>query len=244
MMHAVVAGVALAALSLPIGGTVHRKTEEGNRRYEEKVYDDALRAYTEAQVGAPEAPELHYDIGNVLYRQEKWDGASEAYARALLSATPTLAPSVSYNLGNALFRQEKYDEAARAYRRTLESVPEDRDAKRNLELSLRAAEEKKQQQKEQEQQQQQQKQGKDKKEQQPAGGGNERKDEKQQQQAPKPEPRDEQDRSGKERRPAGGMTAEQAKNLLDSLREQEKAALKKQAERRAKQEESAPAEDW
>jgi tetratricopeptide (TPR) repeat protein len=234
MMHAVVAGVALAALSLPIGGTVHRKTEEGNRRYEEKVYDDALRAYTEAQVGAPEAPELHYDIGNVLYRQEKWDGASEAYARALLSATPTLAPSVSYNLGNALFRQEKYDEAARAYRRTLESVPGDRDAKRNLELSLRAAEEKKQQ----------QKQGKDKKEQQPADGGNERKDEKQQQQAPKPEPRDEQDRSGKERRPAGGMTAEQAKNLLDSLREQEKAALKKQAERRAKQEESEPAEDW
>ena len=83
MMHAVVAGVALAALSLPVGGTAHRKNEEGNKRYEEKAYDDALRAYTEAQVGAPEAPELHYDIGNVLYRQldrqrpwmiEAWEG--------------------------------------------------------------------------------------------------------------------------------------------------------------------------
>jgi hypothetical protein len=40
------------------------------------------------------------------------------------------------------------------------------------------------------------------------------------------------------------MTPEQARNLLDSLGEQEKAALRKDAERRARQEDSGPAEDW
>ncbi len=242
MIHAVVASVALAALSLPVGGAVHRKNEEGNRKYEEKAYEDALRDYTEAQVGAPDAPELHYDIGNVLYRQEKWDGAAEEYSRALLSAPPSLAPSVSYNLGNALFRQDKFDEAAKAYRRTLETDPGDREAKRNLELALRAAQEKKQQPKQQKQQQQQ-KEGKGKKEPQPSAGGEQRKDEKQPE-APKPQPGEEQQKGGKDQKPAGGMTAEQAKSLLDSMREQEKAALMKQAMQRAKQEESEPAEDW
>ncbi len=254
MMHALVASVAMAALSLPLGGTAHRKTEEANEKYTEKAYEDALRGYTEAQVGAPEAPELHYDIGNVLYRRENWKGAAEEYARALLSAAPTLSPSVSYNLGNALFKQENFDDAAKAYRRTLEAVPGDRDAKRNLELSLRAVEQKKQQQKDpqkqkqqkeqerQEQQQQQQQQ----QNQQPAPGGDKKKNE-EDKKAPgesKPEPGDDGKQGGKDKQREGGMTPEEAKSLLDSLGEQEKAALKRQAERRLKQEDSGPEEDW
>jgi tetratricopeptide (TPR) repeat protein len=248
MIHALVASVAMAALSLPLGGTVHRKTEEANGKYTEKAYDDALRGYTEAQVGAPEAPELHYDIGNVLYRQENWQGAAEEYSRALLSAAPTLSPSVSYNLGNALFKQEKFDDAAKAYRRTLEAIPGDRDAKRNLELSLRAVEQKQQQQKDPQQKQDKEEEQKEKQQQkqQPAPGGDQKKNE-EEKKAPgesKPEPGDDRKQGGKDKKREGGMTPEEAKSLLDSLGEQEKAALKKQAERRAKQEDSGPEEDW
>jgi len=236
MMQAVIAAAALAALSLPVGGAAHRKTEDGNRKYEEKAYDDALRAYTEAQVVAPEAPELHYDIGNVLYRKEEWEGAAEEFSRALLSAPPTLSPSVSYNLGNAFYRMEKYDEAAKAYRRTLEVVPGDRDAKRNLELSLRAAEQQKEQQPDQDRQKKDQERDEEQKqeqeqEQNPSSGEDRREDERQKKQEPEPQP-------------AGRMSQEEARSLLDSLGEQEKAALRKQAERRARQEESGPEEDW
>ena len=74
--------VLLLAITLPFGGSAHRKTEEGNARYVEGLYEEALRAYTEAQVKAPEAPQLYYDIGNVLYRQGDYEGAAEAFTRA------------------------------------------------------------------------------------------------------------------------------------------------------------------
>ena len=32
-------------------------------------------------VEAPEAPQLYYDIGNVLYRQGDYEGAAEAFTR-------------------------------------------------------------------------------------------------------------------------------------------------------------------
>ena len=60
----------LAGVLTLLGGEAHRKTEKGNRLYLNGANEDALRSYTEAQLAAPEAPQLHYDIGNVLYRQE------------------------------------------------------------------------------------------------------------------------------------------------------------------------------
>jgi tetratricopeptide (TPR) repeat protein len=237
-MSSMLAGtVLLAAISLPIGGTPHRKAEEGNRLYDEKAYEEALRAYTEGQVAAPEAPEFHYDIGNVLYRQGKFDAAGEAFNRALLSAPPSLAPLASYNLGNALFRQERYEDAVKAFRRTLEVLPDDGDAKQNLELALRAIEQQKQS---REQQQQQQRQDNQQQQQQ-------KQQEQQQQQGQQPEP------SGgeNERSPGsqsgsreGKMTPEQAKRLLDTIQEQEKQDLRRKAQRQVQQEEDAPEKDW
>ncbi|MCP3902297.1 MAG: hypothetical protein GY715_01565, partial [Planctomycetes bacterium] len=52
-----IAALLLASLISPLGGSAHRKTEEGNQHYEATEYEDALRAYTEAQLDAPEAPE-------------------------------------------------------------------------------------------------------------------------------------------------------------------------------------------
>jgi Ca-activated chloride channel homolog len=126
----------LLAVAVLLAGTAYRKTEEGNRRYAAGAFEDALRAYTEAQLAAPEAPQLHYDLGNVLYRQGNLDEAVEGYTRALLSADPSLAPRAAYNLGNALYLARRFEEAARAYRRSLEEDPADQDAKRNLELAL------------------------------------------------------------------------------------------------------------
>ena len=147
-MIAVVLSVVLAASSvtLPLGGTAYKKTREGNRHYVDGLYEDALRAYTEAQVDLPEAPQLFYDIGNVLYRQGDYEGASEAYTRALLTSPPELEPDAAYNLGNARFQAQEFGAARDAYTRALRSNPGDLDAKRNLELALRALQQQQQQQ--------------------------------------------------------------------------------------------------
>lgn len=239
--------VLLAAISLPIGGTPHRKAEEGNRLYDERAYEEALRAYTEGQVAAPEAPEFHYDIGNVLYRQGKFDAAGEAFNRALLSAPPSLAPLAAYNLGNALFRQERYEDAAKAFRRALEVLPDDRDAKHNLELALRAIEQQKQPQNQQQQQQRE-------------DDEQQKKQQQQRQQDQKQDPQQKREQQGQQPEPAAGdkensprpqsdssegkMTPEQAKRLLDTIQEQEKQDLRRKAQRRVQQDEDVPEKDW
>ena len=233
----------LAALLTPLGGPAHRKTESGNAHYLAGDLDQALAQYTEAQVAAPDAAELHYDIGNVLYRQADYAGAAEAYERALATANPALRPAAAYNRGNARFQQKEYSKAAESYRRALEEVPSDPDAKRNLELALRALEaqskpekkpdsnqddSKKDDQQQQQQQQQQQKEG----------------------QGPSPSPSASPGPQGGDPekkqppRPGGQMTPEQAAHLLDGAAADERDAKKKEAERVAHGADTAREKDW
>jgi len=227
----IVAAVALAGLFSWLGGEAHRRTEKGNDLYGEGKNDPALSEYQKAQNAAPEAPQLHYDVGNVLYRQENWEGAAEAYERALGAAGTDLAPRAAYNLGNALFRDEKYDDAVRAYTRALRGAPRDADAKRNLELALRALEQQKKNQKpnpQDQQQQQQQKEG----QQPPPDAGKEPKGDGSKGPKDKPQPK-----------PGGGMSASDAQKLLDRLGDQERENVKREQARRPK-DEHAPEKDW
>jgi len=207
----------VAAVLLPFGGGAHRRTEEGNRHYLNEAYDEALRSYTEAQLRAPQAGELYYDIGNVLYRQGDFAGAAEAYTRALLQAPPALVAPAAYNLGNARFKLEQYDEAIQAYERALRAAPPDQDAERNLELALRAQQQRPQQ---------------------PDPQGDQG-DERQAEPQPQPRPEDgqeqpppDQGQGGQRTDPAepreGEMTAADAQRLLDGLEEQEQENPEKQ----------------
>jgi Ca-activated chloride channel family protein len=227
--------VLLAGVSTFLGGEAHRRTEHGNEAYRQGKNDAALESYQRAQAILPEAPQLHYDLGNVLYRQENWAGAAEAYEHALGAAGPDLAPKAAYNLGNALFK---------AYTRALRAAPQDGDAKHNLELALRALQEqqKKQQQQQQQQKPQDQKKDDKKQQQQAQNSGNDKKpgdkppqsgDEKSKGQEPKPQ----------QPKP-GGMTQEEAQKLLDRLNDEEKQNVKKQAARGVKAGERKPEKDW
>jgi len=230
-----------AGLSGVLGGEAHRRTEKGNAHYLKGQNDPALLEYQKAQAAIPEAPQLHYDIGNVLYRQENWAGAAQAYERALGAAGPELSSRAAYNLGNALFHDEKYDEAVKAYTRALKGAPQDGDAKHNLEMALRALEQKKQQPKPQQDKKQDQQKQDDKKQPQsgnpddkkskddksPEGGGKDSGKQQPPQQQPKP----------------GGMTPQEAAKLLDRLNDQEKQNVKR-AQARQPKDERTPEKDW
>ena len=228
-MKSIAAVILLSVVSSLLGGKAHRKTEEGNAAYDETRYDEALQSYTEAQVVAPDAPELHYNLGNVLYRQSKFPEAAEAFGRALGTAPQGQVPSVSYNLGNALFREEQYAEAIEAYRRALRANPADVDAKRNLELALRAIERQKPQ-----NQPQQQPQSQDRED-----------DPSQNQQNPSSEPRPSPGERQPQPSPGGeSMTPEQARRLLDRIRDEEKANLERDAARQARAVTDEREKDW
>jgi len=248
----------LASVLVPFGGSAHRKTEKGNQTYLEGAYDDALRLYTEAQVAEPQAAELYYDIGNVLFRQEDFEGAAEAYTRALLSAPDELVGPASFNLGNSRYRMDEFGEAVKAYERALQSDSGDVDAKRNLELALRAQEQQQQQQKEQQDDPEDgdEQEGKQNQEQGPQDeqeeteqrnqgeqGEDEPPEEGQGGEQPEPSPEQENGEQEQEGQP-GRMTPEQAERMLDGVEEEELENLRKQALQKAKRPARSQEEDW
>lgn len=233
-MRNLILPLVMASLLSPFGGKAHRKTEEGNGHYELGEYGEALADYTEAQVVAPESARLHYDIGDVLYKQGDYEGAAEAFTRALVTAPDDLAPLAAYNLGNARFRQQEFDSAVDAYRRSLEARPDDPDAKRNLELALRAIEEQQQQQQEDEQQDEGEDEGEGDPNQGEQGG---EQDQDQEQDSPSGEGDEtppEGEAEQQETKPQDeGMTQEQAERLLDSLAAAEQKNLEEERQRKA-----------
>jgi len=221
---------------LPFGGKAHRETERGNRLYAEGEYEASLQAYTEAGVAAPDSPEIQYNIGNVLYRQEDFTGAAEQFARAVAASPPELRPSASYNLGNALYHEGDYQGAAGAFRRALEADPTDRDAKRNLEIALRALQ-RQQQQSQGSQGESDQDESAEDSEQQPQEGGSSSPEAGEQRRNPPP---GEEPSPGEPRE----MSAEEAKRLLDRLDEEEKEGLRRELRQAFAGEETQREKDW
>lgn len=219
--------VAFALLApRPAAADTAAKNNAGNRLYEQKKYDDALARYTEALAAKPESPELHYNIGNVLLRKGEVEKAIAEYQRAQAAAPPTVAEAAQFNRGNALLQKQDFKGAVDAYVQALHLDPKDPDAKRNLELALRLLQQQKQQQKPDDQ--------KDKKNDQdqkqpPPPSQNQPKDEKQPQQSQK--------RSGE-------MSPDEAKQILDALRENEKENVKKHAQATAPPHPPHPEKDW
>jgi len=216
-----VPGILLSVATVsPLFASARSKNEEGNRLYRQKKYDEALKRYTEAQKEAPDAPQLHYNLGNVLFRKGDLEKAGNEYRRALDSADPGLDPRAIYNLGNTFFTQQQYKDAVAAYQRTLRLNPSDPDAKRNLELALMRMK----------QQQKQQQQGGDKKDQE------KQEQQKQEQPAPQQGEKKKQDPAEKQqpqggaqnaRKEKGSLSKEEAERILNALQEDEKENMKK-----------------
>ncbi|MBI5868748.1 MAG: tetratricopeptide repeat protein [candidate division Zixibacteria bacterium] len=160
LTHLIPAAIIIALLA--VAGTPARADEfarrnnQGNTLLKKGELDQALQRYNEAKVERPDRPEVEYNIGNVYHLQGKLDSAAMEYQNALSTLKGPVAPNASYNLGNTFFRQQKYGPALEAYKEALIENPADRDAKHNLELTLRRmqADSTKQQQQQQDKDQQ------------------------------------------------------------------------------------------
>ena len=72
---------------------------------EKQEYEAALAKLDQAAASEPEEPLVHFNRGNVLYRQGKYDQALAAYDRALaLGGDRELLARASFNRGNAGYR--------------------------------------------------------------------------------------------------------------------------------------------
>jgi Ca-activated chloride channel family protein len=213
-----------------------RSTSEGRSQYERGNHPQALSAFERAAAARPLDPAVRFNVADGLYKNGRYDEAAALYKALGSDASSPVAAPARYNLGNTLFQKQDYKGAVQAYRDALRLAPGADDARRNLELALRALREQEEQQKRQQQQQQDQKQQDPKQ-------GKQQQDQKQQGQDPKQEPQQAQSqpKPGQDQKPPQsaqekadqrfrqetGMPRERAMQLLDALQQNEKAEQRK-----------------
>lgn len=108
----------------------------GNKQYAKQDYTAAEVDYRRGLEKNANSFESHYNLGNALFKQDKYAEAQAEYQKAaqLLDGKADkqrLAESY-HNLGNAFFAQQQYDKAVAAYQQSLRNNPKDNDTRYNL----------------------------------------------------------------------------------------------------------------
>ncbi len=216
-----------------------RLTEEGRKQYADGNHPQALSAFEQAARTRPQDTRGRFNLADGLYKNGKFEEAATLF-RSLGEdpGSPLAAPS-RFNLGNALYQKQDYRGAIQAYRDALRLSPDDLDARRNLELALRALKEQEERKKRQQNQQDQKDQDqKPPKPQDQKSGDQQKKDQTSRSEPPK-SPEQRQDERFREET---GMPKERAMQLLDALQQNEKAEQKKLLQ--AKRAERKGTKDW
>ena len=137
----------------------------GNHQYADSNYVDAEVNYRRALDKNSQSFQDNFNLGDALYRQEKYPEALEAFGKAeqALNASDKPSPtaksrlaSTYHNIGNALYAQQQYDKAVAAYQQSLRLNPKDNDTRYNLVKAMQQLQQQQQQQNQQQQQQEQQ----------------------------------------------------------------------------------------
>lgn len=155
--------ISLCIASLLFAQQESSDVRRGNRQYNDSNYTEAEVNYRRGIDKNASSFEAYYNLGNALFRQEKYPEALEAYAQAekLLDTNDQqqkeeLANRLAttyHNMGNAYYVQQQYDKAIAAYQQSLRQNPKDHETRYNL---VKAMQQLQQQQNQQQQQQNQQ----------------------------------------------------------------------------------------
>jgi Ca-activated chloride channel family protein len=115
------------------------KVSSGNHAYKDKDYSKAFDLYKSAIGDTVRPPKnaygAYYNGGNALFQQKKYQSAIDYYQRGY-SADSVQTGKMLYNRGNALMKSGKAAEAVESYVQALQYLPDDKDARHNLEMAL------------------------------------------------------------------------------------------------------------
>ncbi len=110
---------------------------EGNRHYKSNKFTEAEIAYRKGLLKNSKSLEATYNLGNALFKQEKYAEALEQYQKIVPTdkiPKEKLAAAL-HNTGNALLMQQKVAESIEAYKNSLKLNPKDDETRYNLALA-------------------------------------------------------------------------------------------------------------
>lgn len=205
----------------------------GNKYYKQEKYTEAEIEYRKGLDKNKDSFEGHFNLGDALYRQEKFDDAIEQFKIAGTQAEDDKGKlaAVNHNIGNALLQQQKYAESIAAYKQALKNNPKDDETRYNLAYAQEMLR--------QQQQQQQQNQNQDNKD------DNKQDEQKQnQQQEQNKQEQEQQDQEQQQPQPQEQtMSKENAEQILEALLQDEKETQEK-AKRATMKSSKKADKDW
>lgn len=109
----------------------------GNSHYNDGDYQQALDSYRDVMVANPDDPIAYFNSASVLLLGlAEFDRAVEALELAVAQGDDQMAVQAYYNMGNVFFEEGIYLDAIWAYQQALLIDPNDDDARYNLELAM------------------------------------------------------------------------------------------------------------
>ena len=110
---------------------------DGVDLYKNNKFADAESNFKKGLEKDFETFEGHFNLGDALYKQQKYEDAIKSYQNALaFSQTENEKSKVYHNIGNALLKSEKLKEGVEAYKNALKLNPDDLETKYNLSYAL------------------------------------------------------------------------------------------------------------
>ena len=199
----------------------------GNREYRKQNFSEAEIDYRRALETNKNSYEAHYNLGDALFKQDKYAEAQTEFETAaqLVDAKKEkerYAKSM-HNIGNCAFAQQQYDKAVSAYQQSLRANPKDNDTRYNLVKAMEML-----QQQQQQQQQQNQQQNQDQQQQQ------QQQEQQEQQQQEQQEQNQDQQQQQQEQQQNDQMDKETAEQLLQALEQDEQDTQEKMQRQQGK----------
>ena len=198
----------------------------GNKEYEDKAFEESELQYRKALEKDLSSYEGNFNLGDALYKQEKFEDASKKFSGLASSEKDRMElAKIYHNLGNSLLQSNQVEESIEAYKHALRNNPEDYETKHNLAWALNLLQQQQQQQQNQDQNQQNQEQQQNQDQQDQQQQDQEQQEQQQEQQNDK-------------------ISKEDANRILEALQQDEKQLQEKLRKQMARTQRVAVLKDW
>lgn len=204
---------------------------KGNKQYRKQDYTAAEVDYRRGLEKNPNSFESHYNLGNALFKQDKYPEAQAEWQKAaqlIDNKDNKQQLSESYhNLGNAYFAQQQYDKAVAAYKESLRNNPKDNDTRYNLVKAMQMLQQQQQQQQNQDQNKDQNQQQQEQQQQQNQDQQNQDQNKDEQNQQDQQQEQQQQHQQQQEEQDDSKMDKETAEQILQALEQDEQETQEK-----------------
>jgi tetratricopeptide (TPR) repeat protein len=230
--------VLIVITSLLNGQSLRGLVNDGVDEYEENKFAEAEVNFKKGIEANVESFEPRFNLGDAIYKQGRFEEALEEFKNsAPLAKTDQEKASIFHNIGNTFIKSQKLQESIAAYKEALKLNPNDMETKYNLSYALKQMQNQQDNQQNQDNQDkndQNKDQNKDQQNQDNQDKNEDQKDEQKNDQQQQDKKDDQQNQQQQPQEPKDEISKEEAKRILDALKNNEAELQKKMREQKTK----------